>query len=98
MSSSHPWCSCCGSEGNLTICVCMQCMERLLARYRCGKPGCRNLARYDSGLCGLCDIHYNDGQGTKISELIRTERRLTRLPTELDLGSVLAPAGTGRPE
>lgn len=84
MSVGTPWCSCCGNEGRITICVCLQCMEALLARYRCARPGCHNVARYDSGLCGVCDVLHNQGLGKRISDLVRADRPVARAPTELD--------------
>lgn len=65
----RPWCSCCGSEGRPTVTVCRGCVEALLRRYQCGVPGCDNVARYDSGLCGICDIKRNAGRGRLLRDL-----------------------------
>lgn len=70
-----PLCSCCGDEGRITICVCVECIEALRARYRCHRPGCQNMARYDSGMCGVCDVVYNDGNGKRITGYFRKVHR-----------------------
>jgi hypothetical protein len=34
---------------------------------QCNADGCDNEARYDSGYCGIHDIEFNDGKGTRES-------------------------------
>lgn len=34
----------------------------------CRTNSCRNALRYDSGLCGVCDIIHNDGKGERLDD------------------------------
>jgi hypothetical protein len=48
-------------------CVPLQEVLRVIKSLTCKTDGCTNEARYSSGMCSICDMVHNDGQGKRIT-------------------------------
>jgi len=40
---------------------------------KCRHPPCFNAGRYSSGYCGIHDIEFNEGNGTRVAQLLCAE-------------------------